>query len=389
MKDLRIVLYGNGGSGNHGCEAIVRGTVQLCGKDNTYIIFSTVPEEDLKYGLNQIATIRAAKSETGEWLSFLKAYYQLKVKHNYAAMDAYSYLREIKSCRGKVDVAFSVGGDNYCYSGTDLYAYLNRIYHDNGIKTVFWGCSVEPEVVRQTKIADDLRLYNQITARENITYEAIKSVNLHTWLMPDPAFYMEPSACNIDERYEKHQVIGINISPMIISYEKHTGAAFQNYVNLVRWILDKTNYDVALIPHVVWKKNDDRKILKQLYDLFEEKDRLILEKDHSAPELKYIISKCHAIVAARTHASIAAYSTGVPTLVVGYSVKARGIARDLFGTENNYILSVQDLEEPGQLCTAFQWLDHHNGEIRSHLKQMLPDYLKNGREVMQDVFAKL
>ena len=26
---MKIVLYGNGGSGNHGCEAIVRGTFEL------------------------------------------------------------------------------------------------------------------------------------------------------------------------------------------------------------------------------------------------------------------------------------------------------------------------------------------------------------------------
>ncbi len=51
----------------------------------------------------------------------------------------------------------------------------------------------------------------------------------------------------------------------------------------------------------------------------------------------------------RTHATIAAYSTGVPTLVVGYSVKARGIARDLFGTEDGYVLPVQQLKESDEL----------------------------------------
>ena len=43
---MRIILYGNGGCGNHGCEAIVRGTVQLCGKQNDYIVMADAPEED-------------------------------------------------------------------------------------------------------------------------------------------------------------------------------------------------------------------------------------------------------------------------------------------------------------------------------------------------------
>ena len=386
---MRILLYGNGGSGNHGCEAIVRGTVQLCGEQNEYIVMSAAPKEDYQYGLNQIATITPAKTEKKELLPFIKAYWRLKVKNDYVAMDALPYLRPIRDRVERADVAFSIGGDNYCYGGTALYANLNQAYHNNGVKTVFWGCSVEPDIIEQTKISEDIRLYNQIVCREKITYQAIKAVNTQTWLMPDPAFYMEPQKCKIDKRYEKYQVIGINVSPMIISHEKQQGKVLENYVNLIRWIMDNTEYYVALIPHVVWESNDDRCVLQKLYDLFEDKSRMILETDHSAPELKYIISKCYAMVAARTHASIAAYSTGIPTLVIGYSVKARGIARSLFGTERDYVLSAQELEESGQLRDRFQWLMLHYDEIKEHLSKMLPNYLAQGREVMRNVFSEL
>lgn len=79
----------------------------------------------------------------------------------------------------------------------------------------------------------------------------------------------------------------------------------------------------------------------------------------------------------------------LPSLVVGYSVKARGIARSLFGTEENYVLPAQELKEPGQLCDKFQWLMLHYNEIREHLVKMLPHYLEQGREVMRDVFERL
>ena len=89
---------------------------------------------------------------------------------------------------------------------------------------------------------------------------------------------------------------------------------------------------VALIPHVVWSHNDDRKPLSQLYEMFKDTGRVVMIEDHNAEELKGYIARCRLMVVARTHASIAAYSTQVPTLVVGYSVKARGIAKDIFGS---------------------------------------------------------
>jgi colanic acid/amylovoran biosynthesis protein len=61
-------------------------------------------------------------------------------------------------------------------------------------------------------------------------------------------------------------------------------------------------------------------------------------------------------VGARTHATIAAYSSCVPTLVVGYSVKARGIARDIFGSEENMVIPVQSLEHEDDLVNAFKYI---------------------------------
>ena len=139
--------------------------------------------------------------------------------------------------------------------------------------------------------------------------------------------------------------------------------------------MDNTDASIALIPHVVWASNDDRIPLKQLDEDVDQNPRLVLIEDHTAPELKYIISKCSFFVGARTNATIAAYSTGVPTLVVGYSVKARGIARDLFGLEDGYVLPVQQLKESNELTQAFIGLYEKRDAIRAHLNEMLPGYI--------------
>ena len=372
---MRVLLYGNGGSGNHGCEAIVRGTVELLGTDkNIFCVRSENVEEDTRYGLNHLAEISPARSERKKDFRFLYAYAKLKLFGNYTDMDGLYYLPGIFNAASSTDIALSVGGDNYCYGGTGLYAYLNRAYQKHGVKTVLWGCSIEPDVVAQNDVAKDLARYNLIVARESITYEAVKCVQRNTLLAPDPAFFMEPKVCCIDSRLCAGNVIGINISPMIITNEKKSGVAYENYRQLIQYILTETDATVALIPHVVWASNDDRKVLRQLYDDFEQDPRLVLVEDHTAPELKYIISKCSFFVGARTHATIAAYSSCVPTLVVGYSVKARGIARDLFGSEDGYVLPVQDMCYPQQLTETFKVLYENREHIRMYLSEKIKDY---------------
>ena len=148
----------------------------------------------------------------------------------------------------------------------------------------------------------------------------------------------------------------------------------QNYKALIQYIMDHTDMQIALIPHVVWSHNDDRIPLQILYDHFKETGRVCMIGDHNAEELKGFIARCRFVVVARTHASIAAYSQEVPTLVVGYSVKARGIARDLFGTDQNYVIPVQSLQREDDLKQSFQFLQKNESKIRDYLKQIIPAY---------------
>ena len=376
---MKTILYGNGGCGNHGCEAIVRGTYELFKKP--LIISSENIDEDMRYGLEEFCDIYDAKAGSPGKLEFVKAYMKLKMMGDYTAVDGLPYLSTIRELSDKSTLALSVGGDNYCYTNQKFYAFLNKAYQDNGVKTVLWGCSIEPEIVKDADVSRDLKSYKLIVARESITYKAVKEIDANVVLAPDPAFFMQAKECKLDQRFNSGNVIGINISPMILSNEKQSGAAYANYKNLVEFILRNTNMNIALIPHVVWQQNDDRRVLKKLYDDFRHDQRLIMVEDHKAPELKYIISKCRMFVGARTHSTIAAYSTMVPTLVVGYSVKARGIATDLFGTDEKYVLPVQNLKNEGELTEAFCWMSDNEDKIRNHLKRFIPNYLNDGKHI--------
>ena len=48
-------IYNHGGSGNHGCEALVRTVSNLFG--GNIPVYSESPQQDLHYGLNEIGPI--------------------------------------------------------------------------------------------------------------------------------------------------------------------------------------------------------------------------------------------------------------------------------------------------------------------------------------------
>lgn len=102
-------------------------------------------------------------------------------------------------------------------------------------------------------------------------------------------------------------------------------------------------------------------------------------------ELKGFISRCRMFIGARTRASISAYSTCVPTLAVGYSVKARGIARDIFGTEKNYVIPVQSLEHEYDLINAFKCIQENEESIRKHLQDFMPSYIEKAWQAGEEV----
>lgn len=384
---MGIFLYSHGGSGNHGCEAIVRGTAEIL-HDNKLFLYSNAKSEDEKYGLNEITDLVNSRNEYKKLdINRILASLQIRLFHNeyYATKISISHMLK-KFGRG--DIGISIGGDNYCYPGFEEFCVINKMIRKRGIKTVLWGCSVEPAMINST-MAADLLAYDLIVARESITYEAMKRIGAKAILTADPAFFMQPKECEIDARFFTDDVIGVNMSPLILQCASDENIAYKNYLELIKYIIKETNFTVALIPHVVWKSNDDRKVLQKLYNDIGQKQRIIIVKDHTAPELKYIISKCKMFIGARTHATIAAYSSFVPTLVVGYSVKARGIAIDLFGTEKNYVLEVQKLKEKNILMESFKWLNENKDEIHRHLKTIIPEYTSTIIQLKENIMSLL
>lgn len=345
-------------------------------------LFSSSPEEDTRYGLSDLCKISSPQKPINR---FSIPYLQARISGNQERFDRLVFDPIIKAAR-ESDMMLSIGGDNYCYGINDHILLVNRAIRKMGKKTVLWGCSIEQDAIDNNVVFEDLSAFDSIIARESITYNSLKKKGLkRVSLFPDPAFQLNRIDLPLPKDFKDGNTVGINISPMIISYEKNEGSTFKNYVRLIEYILTSSDMNVALIPHVVWAHNDDRKPLLQLYEHFAYTGRVILLEDATSPELKGYIARCRFFVAARTHASIAAYSESVPTLVVGYSVKARGIARDIFGTEDNYVIPVQSLTKDNQLTEAFKYLYRHETDIKKHYASMMKQYKAKAAEAVNDI----
>ena len=370
------ILYYHGGSANHGCEALVRTTAELLDyKNNKITLASFRPEDDKKYGIDQFCYIHKMYEEKPVSrfdIRWIKAYAQLKLKHDYLPLEDLSFLNAVSAQKG--DIAISIGGDNYCYNDNIGLRKANELWRRNGLKSVLWGCSIEPALLNDSEIIEDISRFDLITARESLSYEALKEVNKNTILVSDSAFQLKAMKMPWPDGFENKDIVGLNLSPLASSCEIVNGITIKNYEVLIEYILDKTDMSILLIPHVSWTHDNDNTINEIFLKKYAQSNRVKAIGDMNCEQLKGYIAKCRFFIGARTHATIAAYSSCVPTLVLGYSTKSKGIAKDLFNSYEDYVLPVQTLKHSDDLLNRYIWLVDNEKRIRERLFNILPEY---------------
>ena len=392
-----IILYSHNGSKNHGCEAIVRSSTKILKTVGAVKLLSFNKNEDLQFGLDKCLSITQTHLKRsngfvgkptlgGRMKSFIKKVVPVPIIMKFQKKFGMQNYQDIVQTKG--DLFVSIGGDIYCYDSYAVLDYLNTALNKHA-KTALWGCSITPQRIKTDKnLREDLNRYSFISARESLTYNALleSGISKNTHLLPDPAFVLDSQEIPLPENFMIGNTVGINVSPVVQRLENGSNLIYKNIQALIKYILDKTDMNVCLIAHVIWAGNNDLIPLTSLYKEFKDTKRVsLIGQKENACELKYVISKCRFMVAARTHASIAAYSTQVPTLVIGYSVKARGIARDIFGTEDGYVLPVQNIQKEDELTCAFTKLQQQEKTIRSHYKEFMPDYIASAYLGAQEI----
>lgn len=371
---MKILLYFHGGSDNHGCEAIVQTATDVI--RNTYpdayiALASTKPESDKKItGLDEVFF----HNQNRPLKRFSSLYFQNFIetrlgKPNLAAFQ--NMHQDIIKRIPEFDVFLSIGGDNYCYGTIPDYYELNRHIKKAGKKLLLWGASIGEEDLNPEKI-EDLKAYDRLLIRESESVEALHHTGLtNVVLVADGAFLLQKEELPLPEHWVTGNTIGFNYSPLV---EKKIPQSRNAVLTLLHHILETTDYTIAMTPHVMQPGNNDYECMQALIHELptEYKERLLLLPEHlTASQYKGYISRMEFFIGARTHATIAAYSTAVPAMVLGYSIKSKGIAKDLFG-EIKLVLDQTQLSDEHLLIENFNEMNATYPEIKKELEAILP-----------------
>lgn len=380
----KILIYGIGSLQNRGCEALVNSSISQI-DPKVEIVAATFDYENdkdmypqrIKYFVDHHKQDESkfTKEEQEEY-DYIKS-----LPFDYNNYELF-YERDVVHEMQDADLCIHIGGDNYCYGVNEWMYAINNKAQELNKKTVLWGASLFDEI-KDLELIDDLKKYDLLMLREKISYNAIKKYIPEEKLMlvPDPAFSLKPKKVALDSWYKNKKIIGINLSPLTIKTEENENAVS----NFIDDILAKTDYHIALLPHVTVSEVNDLNTLRKIKEKYKEDERVFLEeKEYNCQELKYIISKCDLLIAARTHASIAAYSSSVPTLVIGYSVKSRGIAESLFGNYQEYVLPADELKG-NALIEKFSFIEKNKDKI----KKVLEKEMKHIKEEAGSLYSKM
>ena len=376
---------------NRGSEALIRGLIKMIKEkdSNAYITLMSREEKFSNQlnieGINKYVKRSELKHHSiKNYLSFclrkvcfLKGL-GLRLKYE-------NLYKEVKN----QDYIYVVGADNYdiTYNAQSrLYEINSFIKKNTKAKMVLYDCSLAQRDITNLFLKD-VKNFDCITVRENLSFNNLSKFISNVLMFPDPAFIMDKESIRIPTSFYKN-AIGINLSDLILNnkYGSSKDNILKSYKNLIEYILNNTNSNICFIPHVM--NGADLKILKYLYSLYskEKRIKLIDNENLNAMQLKYIISKLDFLVTARTHASIAAYSSCVPTLVLGYSIKSRGIAKDLFGSYDNYVLNVKELNDNEQKLTeSFIYLYDNKEAIKKQLTDVIPSYISKAKSAVYEI----
>jgi polysaccharide pyruvyl transferase WcaK-like protein len=273
--------------------------------------------------------------------TWLYAYRSLR---NPAALK-YQVYREMLPHLDDAAAVLSVGGDNYSldYGVPRLFTDLDDIVIEKKKPLAIWGASVGPFGTMpdyEQYMSHHLREVPGIFARESVTIDYLKGIGVTENVYPvaDPAFLMDPVKPEgvEDDLPIDEEAIGLNLSPLMAKYV--TGGDLEAWTSKAASIIDvvakTTRMPVYMIPHVTIPISNDHTFMERALSRIQNDKVTLVPPVYNAAETKWIIGQMALFAGARTHSTIAALSSGVPTLSFAYSIKAKGINRDLFGHEH-------------------------------------------------------
>jgi polysaccharide pyruvyl transferase WcaK-like protein len=360
-----ILLAGNGTFLNRGCEAISRGTIEILqqtfGSSLRILHASQGHTENgalAGLGVQNMPFFPGFSKYSKSWVA-----YQLNRFCGTSFTGGYAHLEQAIT---QADVVLSIGGDNYSldYGYPEMYVQFDRLVLKHCKPLAYFGVSVGPfsaDADYEHKMKSHLSRVNAIFARESASaaYLASIGVSNNVHLIADPAFAMKPVQPD-SSRFvlPAGDFIGLNFSTTVgrmlfdaqgaphgsdlkstftsSGQMSNSSAIIQHYAEISAGLMKKFGIALVFIPHVTGGVHCDYKFMNQIADQLDTMGccrPVVVPDTLTAPEYKWVISKSKLFIGARTHSTIAAFSSGVPTISLAYSIKANGLTRDMYGSD--------------------------------------------------------
>lgn len=389
----RFYLTGHKTFGNRGCEAIVRSTVaalrKVYGEVEVLVPSDYIEQDSAQWPEAKENGVELVTAYTPWHTRYWVNAQRLPLAFLKRAGWPFPFPAWVKEQIASADAVLSVGGDNYSldYRLPSLLMGIDGLAMEMGKPVVLWGASVgpferEPDFV--PAIRRHLGRMDLILVRESVSFAYLtETLGLdNVKQMVDPAFTLAPEA--VDDvsfwpELAEQGLIGLNISPLIERYKKPQQSLIMEVEGFIRAVVAR-GFSVLLVPHVMpldgAGKNNDAVYMKNLLKRCADLGRRLsmTPSDLNAAQIKHIISNLRFFIGARTHATIAALSSGVPTISIAYSVKARGINRDLLGDEW-MVMPTPDLSNR-TLLTAMDNLVEQELCMKEKLRSAMPEYVQ-------------
>jgi colanic acid/amylovoran biosynthesis protein len=358
---MRIAITNHTGSRNRGCDALIQGV--LVGLESQ----QATRNADIEL---HTADLNFDRWRFGDRMRYFRAYglkfpkvhlpfltlnriaYATAIRAERLLLGAASPLRDLSGARD-ADVIISTGGDNFSADYGSFHshaAYLNL-----GAPVFLCAQSIGPFSRRDgeyfRKSTGNVYL---LTARESRTYSYLKELKLSCLLeqTADVAYLVPVMSREESLLYarkfmnavlEERKWIGLSISELITKYYKYgRGEGIKQVAKFIDLMNDR-GYGVILIPHVCERYlhyDDQITCVEVLRHVRSADANVAMNGWFSSIEVKSVISLCDILIGARTHATIASLSQGIPTVAIGYSRKAWGIMEDFYGPDLGKTLTI-------------------------------------------------
>lgn len=235
-----------------------------------------------------------------------------------------------------------------------------------------------------------------VMTRDRQSYDYVKEIapnqkNLREYI--DVAFFL-PYKKKTFEEGSIH--VGLNISALLW----HGGYTRDNQFGLrcdyhrairetIEFFLSMPDVTLHLVPHVVLSERYVENDYEVSFDLFEEyhNNRLILAPFFLSPvDAKSYISGLDFFMGARMHATIAAFSSGVPVVPMAYSRKFNGLFIDTLHYDNLVDMKTMGDEE---ILDAVRVSFDDRQKLRSMIQDRMNGVVKEREEQLLDDLSRL